>query len=228
MKIRISDIFCDRKIRTRATVVQQRTGRRAQFELMTDARASLLKWLELRGGLLEDFAFPSCTDHAAHISTRQYARLVDEWVTGIGLPGEDYGTHSLRPSKTLARGCRTDRRTCQSIAVDGLPARAVPGSSCKTAPPAPSSAHPSSACLRPAGTVNQTTQATSSQSFPTPSAHPGHSRGRPCIVPGQCRCDAGIAFNTCTGTTGRSCGPVRGSHRPAHNNRRTGCVRPRR
>lgn len=99
MKIRISDIVCDRKIRTRATVVQQKTGRPVQFELMTDARTSLLKWLELRGGSLEDFAFPSRTDHAAHISTRQYARLVDEWVTGIGLPGEDYGTHSLRRTK---------------------------------------------------------------------------------------------------------------------------------
>ncbi|QSR20069.1 tyrosine-type recombinase/integrase [Novosphingobium sp. KA1] len=99
VKIRISDIVCDRKIRTRATVVQQKTGRPVQFELMTDARASLLKWLELRGGCLEDFAFPSRTDHAAHISTRQYARLVDEWVTGIGLPGEDYGTHSLRRTK---------------------------------------------------------------------------------------------------------------------------------
>jgi integrase len=99
VKIRISDIVCDRKIRTRATVVQQKTGRPVQFELMTDARASLLKWLELRGGSLEDFAFPSRTDHAAHISTRQYARLVDEWVTGIGLPGEDDGTHSLRRTK---------------------------------------------------------------------------------------------------------------------------------
>ncbi|MCK0533263.1 MULTISPECIES: tyrosine-type recombinase/integrase [Sphingomonadales] len=99
VKIRISDIVCDRKIRTRATVVQQKTGRPVQFELMDDARASLLKWLELRGGSLEDYAFPSRTDHAAHISTRQYARLVDEWVKGIGLPSEDYGTHSLRRTK---------------------------------------------------------------------------------------------------------------------------------
>ena len=95
VKIRISDIVCDRKIRTRATVVQQPV----QFELMDDARASLLKWLELRGGSLEEFAFPSRTDHAAHISTRQYARLVNEWVTGVGLPSEDYGTHSLRRTK---------------------------------------------------------------------------------------------------------------------------------
>jgi integrase len=38
-------------------------------------------------------------DHVNHISTRQYARLVDEWVTGIGLRPEDYGTHSLRRTK---------------------------------------------------------------------------------------------------------------------------------
>jgi integrase len=34
-----------------------------------------------------------------HISTRQYARLVDEWVTGIGLRCGDYGAHSLRRTK---------------------------------------------------------------------------------------------------------------------------------
>ncbi|SLJ99245.1 Phage integrase family protein [Novosphingobium mathurense] len=45
------------------------------------------------------FVFPRRTNHAAHISTRQYARLVDEWVTGIGLPCEDYGTHSLRRTR---------------------------------------------------------------------------------------------------------------------------------
>ena len=35
----------------------------------------------------------------AHISTRQYARLVREWVTGIGLQAEEYGTDSLRRTK---------------------------------------------------------------------------------------------------------------------------------
>ena len=48
---------------------------------------------------LDDFAFPSRVDRTAHMSTRQYARLVDEWVTGIGLRREDYGTHSLRRTK---------------------------------------------------------------------------------------------------------------------------------
>lgn len=87
------------KFEPRTTVVQQKTGRPVQFELMDDSRASLLNWLELRGGSLDDFVFPSRMDHAAHIITRQYARLVDERGTGIGLPSEDSGTHSLRRTK---------------------------------------------------------------------------------------------------------------------------------
>lgn len=39
------------------------------------------------------------TRTADHLSTRQYARLVDEWVSGIGLRREEYGTHSLRRTK---------------------------------------------------------------------------------------------------------------------------------
>ena len=52
-----------------------------------------------RGGTLTDYVFPSRIDHADHLSTRQYARLVDEWVVGVGLRKEEYGTHSLRRTK---------------------------------------------------------------------------------------------------------------------------------
>ena len=62
-------------------------------------RASLLAWLERRGGTVEDYAFPSRIDHTKHMSTRQYARLVDEWATAVGLRPEEYGTHSLRRTK---------------------------------------------------------------------------------------------------------------------------------
>ena len=34
-----------------------------------------------------------------HMSMRQYARLVHDWVVGIGLPAQDYETHSLRRTK---------------------------------------------------------------------------------------------------------------------------------
>ena len=84
---------------SRAIVIQKKTGRPVQFELMEAARGSLLAWLECRAGTLDDYAFPSRINRANHISTRQYARLVDEWVTGIGLHREDYGTYSLRRTK---------------------------------------------------------------------------------------------------------------------------------
>jgi integrase len=70
-----------------------------QFEIMADARASLQAWLERLGGTMADYVFPSRVDHTGHLSTRQYARLVDEWVAGIGLRCEEYGTHSLRRTK---------------------------------------------------------------------------------------------------------------------------------
>jgi len=99
VKIKIGTLVAGPEIRTRAMVIQQKTGTPVQFELMADARASLLAWLGRRGGTVDDFAFPSRVDHANHISTRQYARLVDEWVSAIGLRPEEYGTHSLRRTK---------------------------------------------------------------------------------------------------------------------------------
>ena len=99
VKIKIGDLVAGAEIRNRAMVVQQKTGRPVQFELTTDVRASLLAWLERRGGTVEAYAFPSRVDRAGHLSTRQYARLVDEWVTAIGLRRADYGTHSLRRTK---------------------------------------------------------------------------------------------------------------------------------
>ena len=48
---------------------------------------------------MEDYAFPSRVDQSRHLSTRQYARLVDECVEAIGLRPEEYGTHSLRRTK---------------------------------------------------------------------------------------------------------------------------------
>ena len=99
VKIKIGELVSGGHVRSRAIVTQQKTGRPVQFELLEPARSTILAWLEHRGGTIDDFAFPSRIDHAAHISTRQYARLVDEWVVGIGLHAEDYGTHSLRRTK---------------------------------------------------------------------------------------------------------------------------------
>jgi site-specific recombinase XerC len=99
VKVKVGDRMIGGRVRSRAIVVQQKTGRPVQFEILEAARNSILTWLERRGGTVDEFAFPSRIDHTRHISTRQYARLVDEWVTSIGQRREDYGTHSLRRTK---------------------------------------------------------------------------------------------------------------------------------
>lgn len=100
VKLHIGNLMAGPDIRTRAMVIQQKTGRPVQFEISADARGSLAAWLQRRGGTADDYVFPSRLDHERPMSTRQYARLVDEWVTAVGLRREDYGTHSMRRTKT--------------------------------------------------------------------------------------------------------------------------------
>jgi integrase len=56
----------------------------------------LLATLKIRGGR---FLFPSRVHEQPHISTRQYARIVQDWVRSAGHDGSAYGTHSMRRTK---------------------------------------------------------------------------------------------------------------------------------
>lgn len=99
VKLKVGDVVSGDLVRDRAVVVQQKTGRPVQFEIMPEARRSLEAWLRCRHGTIRDFVFPSRVDYIGHLSTRQYARLVDEWVSVIGLDKREYGTHSMRRTK---------------------------------------------------------------------------------------------------------------------------------
>ncbi len=59
VKIRTGDLVAGGRVRNRAMVIQQKTKRPVQFELLEPARSSILAWLERRQGSIEDFAFPS-------------------------------------------------------------------------------------------------------------------------------------------------------------------------
>ena len=43
--------------------------------------------------------FPSRVSTSPHVSTRQYARIVHQWVASIGLDPTVYGTHTMRRTK---------------------------------------------------------------------------------------------------------------------------------
>ncbi len=87
------------QVRSRALICQQKTGSPVQFEITDQARAAILAWMEKAKLGPADWLCPSRIDRRSPMTTRQYARLVDEWIDAIGLPPRAYGTHSLRRTK---------------------------------------------------------------------------------------------------------------------------------
>jgi integrase len=59
VQMKIGDLVSGGQIRTRAIVMQQKTGRPVQFELLPDARASLMAWLERRAARWTIMSFPA-------------------------------------------------------------------------------------------------------------------------------------------------------------------------
>jgi site-specific recombinase XerC len=87
------------RIAARAIVMQQETQRPVQFEITEQTRDSVATWIRLSSLRSEDYLFPSRLRSSPHLSTRQYARIVHQWVKEIGLNSAAYGTHTLRRTK---------------------------------------------------------------------------------------------------------------------------------
>jgi integrase len=99
VKIKVSDVSNSGVVASRAMVMQQKTGRPVQFEITESTRDSISDWMVSSGAGGSSFLFLSRVSSSPHISTRQYARIVEGWVSDIGLDSGLYGTHSLRRTK---------------------------------------------------------------------------------------------------------------------------------
>ncbi|WP_375459669.1 tyrosine-type recombinase/integrase [uncultured Enterovirga sp.] len=116
VRLRVSDVHLGDTIRLRTTIVQQKTGRPVPFELTEPTRDALASWLRLRGLRGSDWLFPSRSRPGDHLTTRQYSRLLDDWVALVGLDPAAYGTHSLRRTKVALVYKRTGNlRACQLL-----------------------------------------------------------------------------------------------------------------
>jgi len=99
VRLQVDDVCLGGRLRDRATIIQKKTGRPVQFELTEHTRRSIQDWLAEFQGKSEQYLFSSRFRERLHISTRRYARIVQEWVSDAGLDSAAYGTRSMRRTK---------------------------------------------------------------------------------------------------------------------------------
>jgi len=99
VKLRVRDVCHGDRVAARAMVLQQKTQRPVQFEITPPTRGALEAWIKSAGLKSDSFLFPSRVHTSPHLGTRQYARIVHDWVGEVGLDPTAYGTHSMRRTK---------------------------------------------------------------------------------------------------------------------------------
>ena len=99
IRLRVSDVVQGNHVAPRAIVMQQKTQRPVQFEITEQTRDSIAAWIDKAHLAPSQCLFQSRLKNSPHVSTRQYARIVDSWVASIGLDPAVYGTHTLRRTK---------------------------------------------------------------------------------------------------------------------------------
>jgi len=99
VSLRLGDIAPRGYAVERATIRQRKTERPVRFELTKQTRETVHDYLKSVRTGPGGYLFPSRVHDGAHLSTRQYARLLRNWLGEIGLDPATYGTHSLRRTK---------------------------------------------------------------------------------------------------------------------------------
>jgi integrase len=96
--VRVDDVAPNGHAVERASVRQRKTGRPVRFELTEQTRQAIDEYLAASGRKPGDYLFGG-RRQGQGMTTRQYARLLSDWLVGIGLDPHVYGTHSLRRTK---------------------------------------------------------------------------------------------------------------------------------
>jgi site-specific recombinase XerC len=97
--LKVADVLAAGHAKERASIIQSKTQKPVRFEITEGTRKSLLRWIGKPLMIGSEHLWPGRFHARQHISTRQYARLVGEWVKSIGLQPSSYGTHSMRRTK---------------------------------------------------------------------------------------------------------------------------------
>jgi integrase len=95
----VRDVCHGEDIQSRVQIMQKKTKKPVQFEITPKTKKVFRSWIDHAGLTFDDYLFKSRHHQSPHLSTRQYSRIVDAWVSSIGLDKVVYGTHSMRRTK---------------------------------------------------------------------------------------------------------------------------------
>lgn len=99
VSLRVEDVAPHGYALDRATVRQKKTGQPVKFEISEQTRQAIDDYLETKNKVPSDFLFTGHRGNDRCLTTRQYARLVSEWIALVGLDPSLFGTHSIRRTK---------------------------------------------------------------------------------------------------------------------------------
>lgn len=99
VSLRVRDVAHGEHVLARASILQSKTHAPVRFELTEQTCDAVRAWIEQACLSAADYLFPSRQSASSHLSTRQYARLVKQWMALMGGDPADYGTNSLRRTK---------------------------------------------------------------------------------------------------------------------------------
>ncbi len=100
--LKVDDVAPNGYAIDRATIRQKKTGRPVKFELTEQTRQAVDDYLKIAGKKPGQVLFNGRCGSDHGMTTRQYARLLSEWIASIGLDPRFFGTHSLRRTKATA------------------------------------------------------------------------------------------------------------------------------
>src|ERR1700726_2451073 len=98
--LKVEDVAPSGYAADRATIRQRKTGQPVRFELTEQTRQAVDEYLRAANKKPGEFMFSGRRGPDRSMTTRQYARLVSEWIISIGFGTDVFGTYFIYLTKT--------------------------------------------------------------------------------------------------------------------------------
>jgi len=83
--LKVADVYTAGAVKERTSILQSKTQSPVRFEITEGTRKSIAEWISQPMMSGHEYLWPGRFHDRPHISTRQYARLLKDWVQSIGL-----------------------------------------------------------------------------------------------------------------------------------------------